>query len=263
MQLRKIIFVISQTILHKKLILQICCLFLLTQAFFPSNVLGQISISGAVYDSSKLYAVPDVYVYSTSGARAITDSTGNYQINAGQNDSISFFYNGKSTIKFPVKSMVNYTAFDISLRVKVKHKYKVLNPVTVFTNSYLKDSMENRDEYAQVFGNQKAGFRSTYEPGGAAGVDVDALIGMFQFRKNKQRLAFQNRLLDQEEDSYIDYRFSARTITRVTSLKGDDLIKYRKLYRPSYFFVVNSTLTQFYEYILQTSYTFKKDEGIK
>ena len=32
--------------------------------------------------------------------------------------------------------MVNYTAFDISLQVKVKQKYKLLNPVTVFTNSY-------------------------------------------------------------------------------------------------------------------------------
>lgn len=225
--------------------------------------MGQITISGTVYDSSKLYAVPDVYVYSSSGARAITDSTGDYHINASENDSISFFYNGKSTIKFPVKSMVNYTAFDISLQVKVKQKYKLMSPVTVFTNSYLQDSMQNREEYSQVFGNSKSGFRSTYEPGGAAGVDVDALIGMFQFRKNKQRLAFQNRLVDQEEENYIDYRFSPRTVTRVTGLKGEELKKYRQLYRPSYFFVVNSTLTQFYEYILQTSYAFKKEEGIK
>lgn len=159
--------------------------------------------------------------------------------------------------------MVNYTAFDISLLVKVKQKYKLLSPVMVFTNSYQRDSLENRDEYAGVFGKSASGFRSTYEPGGAAGVDVDALIGMFQFRKNKQRLAFQNRLIEQEEENYIDYRFSPRTITRVTGLKGEELKKYRGLYRPTYFFVVNSNLTQFYEYILQTSYAFKKQEGIE
>ena len=158
--------------------------------------------------------------------------------------------------------MVNYTAFDISLLVKVKQKYKLLNPVTVFTNSYQRDSLENREEYASVLGKSKSGFRSTYEPGGAAGVDVDALVGMFQFRKNKQRLAFQNRLIEQEENNYIDYRFSPRTITRVTGLKGEELKKYRNLYRPTYFFVANSTLTQFYDYILQTSYAFKKQEGI-
>ena len=249
--------------MYKKLILKIPGLLLLTQVFFSTNVLGQITISGTVYDSSKLYVVPDVFVYSTSGARAVTDSTGAYQLTAGQNDSVSFFYNGKSTVKFPVSSMINYTAFDISLRVKVKQKYKLLNPITVFTNSYQKDSLENREEYASVFGKGNSGFRSNYEPGGAAGVDVDALIGMFQFRKNKQRLAFQNRLIDQEEEDYIDYRFSNRTITRVTGLKGDTLKKYRELYRPTYFFVVNSTLAQFYEYILQTSYAFKKQEGIE
>ena len=136
----------------KKETLKICCLLLLTQAFFSKNILGQINISGTVYDSSKLYVVPYVYVYSTSGSRAITDSIGEYQINVSEKDSISFFYNGKSTIKFPVASMVNYTAFDISLLVKVKQKYKLLNPVTVFTNSYQRDSLENREEYASVLG---------------------------------------------------------------------------------------------------------------
>jgi hypothetical protein len=249
--------------LSKKLILKIFGLFLVAQALFSTTVSGQITISGTVYDSSKLYVVPDVYVYSTSGARAVTDSTGSYRLTAAENDSISFFYDGKSTIKFPVKSMINYTAFDISLRVKVRQKYKLLNPITVFTNSYQKDSLENREEYAQVFGKSKSGFRGSYEPGGAAGVDLDALIGVFQFRKNKENLAFKNRLIEQEEEDYIDYRFSPRTITRVTGLKGDELEKYRKLYRPSYFFVINSTLTQFYEYILQTSYAFKKEEGIE
>lgn len=159
--------------------------------------------------------------------------------------------------------MINYTAFDISLHVRVKQKYKILNPITVFTDSYQQDSLENREEYAKVFGGEKSGIHSTYEPGGAAGLDVDALIGMFQFKKNKQNLAFKNRLMGQEEDNYIDYRFSPKTITRITRLKGDELKKYRQIYRPSYFFVVNSTLAEFYEYILQTSYTFKNQEGIK
>jgi hypothetical protein len=204
-----------------------------------------------------------VYVYSTSGSRAITDSTGTYQINVNEKDSISFFYNGKSTVKFPVKSMIDYTAFDISLLVKVKQKYKLLSPVTVFANSYRRDSLENREEYSKIFGREKPGLHSSYDPGGAAGLDVDALIGAFQFRKNKQNLAFKNRLLQQEQDNYIDYRFSSKTVSRVTGLKGKDLEKYKKLYRPTYFFVVNSTLTEFYEYILNTSYAFKKQEEIQ
>lgn len=249
--------------MNKKPILKILCLYVILQCIIPGKVSGQITVSGAVFDSSRLYTIPNVFVYSTSGSRAVTDSTGEYHISVEPKDSIRFFYNGKSTINFPVKTILDYTAFDISLLVKVKEKYKLLSPVTVFSNSYQRDSIENREEYSKIFGGEKPGIHSTYDPGGAAGLDLDALIGMFQHRKNKENLAFRNRLIQQEEDNYVDYRFSSKTITRVTGLKGDELEKYKKLYRPTYFFVVNSTLTEFYEYILNTSYAFKKQEGIQ
>ena len=252
-----------QIILNKKRIVKILHLFILFQVIATTRVAAQIMISGNVYDSSKLYAVPNVNVFSTSGLMAVTDSIGAYHILVKSTDSLSFVYNGKSTLKFPVKNIKNYNSFDISLHVKTKEKYKLLNPVTVFANSYQEDSLENREAYSKIFGGEKPGIHSTYDPGGAAGLDLDALIGMFQFRKNKQQLAFRNRLLEDEKDHYIDYRFSAKTITRITGLKGDTLERYRKLYRPNYYFVVNSTLAQFYEYILNTSYAFKKQEGIE
>ncbi|HSN08091.1 MAG TPA: hypothetical protein VLS85_03585, partial [Hanamia sp.] len=149
---------------------------------------------------------------------------------------------------------------DISLHAQVKQKYKLLNPVTVFTDSYKFDSLENREEYAKIFGDEKPGIHSTYDPGGAAGLDLDALIGMFQFRKNKEQLAFKNRILQEEQDRYVDYRFSSKTITRITGLTGDSLETYKKMYRPDYYFVAHSTLTQFYEYILNTSYAFKRKQ---
>ena len=246
--------------MNKKLIVKILHLFILFQVFATARVAAQILISGNIYDSSKLYAIPNVKVYSTSGSAAVTDSLGAYHINVSKKDSLTFSYNGKSTIKFPVSDIKNYTSFDISLRVKVTEKYKLLSPVTVFTNSYQRDSLENREAYANIFGNEKPGIHSTYDPGGAAGLDLDALIGMFQFRKNKQQLAFKNRLIDQEQDNYVDYRFSAKTISRVTGLQGDSLELYRKMYRPNYYFVVNSSLAEFYEYILNTSYAFRKKE---
>jgi hypothetical protein len=249
--------------LDKKRIVKILNLFILSQVIATTQVAAQVMISGNVYDSSKLYAVPNVNVLSTSGAMTLTDSIGAYHILVKSTDSLSFVYNGKSTLKFPVKTIKNYNSFDISLHVKTKEKYKLLNPVTVFANSYQKDSLENREAYSKIFGGEKPGIHSTYDPGGAAGLDLDALIGMFQFRKNKQQLAFRNRLIDEEQEHYIDYRFSAKTVSRITGLKGDTLERYRKLYRPNYYFVVNSTLTQFYEYILNTSYAFKKQEGIE
>ena len=223
---------------------------------------GQVTISGTVYDSTKLYVVPNVDVYSTSNIHTITDSLGAYHIKVLDNDSISFFYRGKSTIKFPVKSIENYTAFDISLRLRVNAKYKLLQGVTVFSNTYQKDSAENREEYSKVFNYQKPGIHSNFEPGGAAGLDLDELIGIFNYRKKRENLAFQKRLVEDEQDRYVNYRFSPKVIQRITGLSGDTLERYRKLYMPNYDFVVSSSLAQFYQYILNTSYAFKKEEGI-
>lgn len=223
---------------------------------------AQLMVSGTVYDSSKLYVVPDVEVNNSSGSITFTDSTGRYKIVATESDSISFYYNGKYTHKFPVAKMQDYQAFDISLKVKVKEKYKLLKGVTVFSNTYTTDSLENRERYSKVFGSSKPGLRSTYDSNGAAGLDIGELIGVFQFRKNKHRLAFQNRLIEEEEDKYVDHRFSIRTIERITGLKSPDSEEYRKLFRPNYDFTANSTLAQFYEYILNTSYRFKQENGI-
>jgi len=249
--------------LNRKLIVNILWLFGFLQIVSPLKISAQITVSGNVYDNTKLYAVQDVEVKSTSGSSGITDSTGSYRINVSTADSIFFTYDGKSTVKFPVKDIKNYNAFDISIQAKVKQKYKLLNPVTIYTDTYKFDSTENREEYAKIFGDEKQGIHSTYDPGGAAGLDLDALIGMFQFRKNKEQLAFRNRLLEEEQDRYVDYKFSSKTITRITGLTGDSLETYKRLYRPDYYFVSNSTIAEFYEYILSTSYAFRKKEENK
>ena len=118
-------------------------------------------------------------------------------------------------------------------------------------------------EYSKIFDYEKPGIHSSFEPGGPAGLDLDALIGMFNRSKKREDLAFQKRLIEDEEDRYVKYRFSPKVIHRVTGLTGDTLTQYIKLYTPSYSFIVSSTLTEFYQYILNTSYVFKKEEGIQ
>lgn len=219
-------------------------------------------VSGTVYDSSKIYVIPGVIVSSTSGLWVRTDSLGAYHIRVSSGDSLSFFYEGKSTLKFPVKNIDDYNQFDLSLRVRVREKYKLLRGVTVFSDNYVRDSTENRVEYQKYFDYGKPGIHSTYQPGGTAGLDLDAMIEMFNTRKKREDLAFQKRLIEEEHDNYVNHRFSAKLIHRITGLSGDTLERYRKLYKPTYYFVANSTLAQFYQYILNTSYAFKKEEGI-
>lgn len=236
---------------------------LFIQLLNVTDTTAQIIISGTVFDSTKLYVVPGVNVSSTSGLTTITDSLGAYHITVSKKDSLSFFYKGKSTVKFPVEAINNYNSFDISLRIRTNDKYKLLKGVTVFADTYRRDSLENRMEYSKIFHFEKPTIRSDYEPGAAAGLDLDEFIRMFQFRKNKQNLAFQKRMVEQEQDRYVDYRFSSKVINRITGLSGDSLTRYKKMYRPSYLFTISSSLTEFYEYILNTSYAFKRQEEIQ
>lgn len=240
-------------------------LFFIMMVTMGNSIFSQsmVRVSGTVYDSSKVYVIPFVQVFTTSGGHTETDSLGIYHITAKPTDSIYFFYQGKSSIKYPVKKIYDNDAFDIAMRVKAQTKYKVLQGVTVFSNDYRFDSLENRQKYDKIF-NRGPLIETGIDPStGAAGIDIGSIIGLFQFQKNRRRKAFEQRLKQQEEDAYVDYRFNSRLLTRITGLEGEDLEAYKKIYRPSYWFAANSSQVVFYKYILNTSYVFKEKRGIK
>ena len=103
------------------------------------------------------------------------------------------------------------------------------------------DSVANRREYAKVFDYRKPRLAlsknspSTYVPGSVTvGLDLDELITMFRFRRNRQMLSFQNRLLQEEQDKYINHRFSVRLVKELTKLTSPELEKFMNQYRPEY-----------------------------
>ena len=219
---------------------------------------AQITISGTVFDSSKINYVENVRVVSTGGMFAITDSLGKYSVMAGKNDSLVFYYNNKPTQKFVVKSIPDPFHFNISLRITVKGKYHLLNEVVVFSKSYKQDSLENRQSYADIFAYKKPGLSTSITPGGGVGADVDELINIFRFKRNKRLKAFQQRLEIQEEEKYINYRFNKLVVKRITGLGGMLLDSFLVWYRPSYEFARNSSELVFDQYILDAFYQFKK-----
>ena len=232
-------------------------LLLLLLTIFSQQLTAQL-ISGTVYDSTKLYGVKGVIVRTNSGNFYITDSTGAYHINTTDKDSIYFQYANKPTQKFAVWQIADHGAFDISLPVRVQEKYKTLKGVVIFSRSYKQDSIANRVQYSKAFDYHKPGLSSTMSPGTPPGLDIGELIRIFQFRRNKQRQAFQDRLIAEEQEKYVNAKFNAPLLKRITGLSGDQLQLYRTMYRPPYEFAVMSSELQFYEYILNSSYEFKK-----
>jgi hypothetical protein len=212
-------------------------------------------------DKSKINFVEKVKVISTGGKLALTDSLGHYSINVSDDDSIYFYYLNKPTQKFPVRTISNFSQFDISIHLNLPSKYNLLNEVTVYSKSHYQDSVENREEYADVFGYKKPGLSTSMVPGGVPGANLDELINVFRFNRNKRLKSFQHRLEEQEQDKYVNYRFNKTTVKRITGLDGELLDSFIVWYRPSYTFTAAADEITFNQYILNASYEFKKGIG--
>jgi hypothetical protein len=235
----------NTTSLSRRLI-QILLLILLFTASKPAAAQQWYKIKGTVYDSSRNYPVELVSVLSTSGHGTVTNTEGHYEIEVTEKDSIWFSYLNKPTIKFPVLKIVNPFAFDISLQVNIP----VLKEVKIKPRSYKLDSLQNREDYAKVFNYQKPGLRAvTPAYGAAAGFDLDEIINMFRFKRNKSMLAFQKRLLMQEQEKYVDHRFNKALVRRLTSLTGSELDSFMLIYKPPYEFTLLTSDYDFQEYI--------------
>lgn len=222
---------------------------------------SQVVISGTVYDSTKAVPVNGVIVRSTGGMIAITDSNGKYSIPATISDSLVFIYQNKPTAKFSVSAIPNTGILDIALHVRIHEKYIRLKEVKVYAKSYQQDSIAYRERYAKIFNYQRPGVRlSSNAYSGAVGADLDELINIFRFKRNKQLKKMQQRLESEEREKFIDYRFSKTTVRRVTRLEGRELDEFMKLYRPQFDFTANSSMVEFYQYILDASYEYQSNK---
>jgi hypothetical protein len=187
-----------------------------------------------------------VSVVSSSGRGTVTDVNGNYAIRVNENDSLSFSYLGRSTQMFAVKDMNHSTGFDIALHVNPTE----LSEVRVAPRNYHLDSLQNRIDYRKSFNYKKPGVALTSPSSGlGVGLDLDALIQMLSFRQVRRSLAFRERLIEDEQDKFIDHRFSRYIVKKVTSLDGDLLDSFMTVYRPSYQFAKTATDYDFYDYI--------------
>jgi hypothetical protein len=221
--------------------LALVCLLLSVQ-----QASAQVTIRGTVYNMYKTRPLESVSVMSSFGKGTTTDSNGNYAIVVNENDSISFSYLGRSTAKYPVNSINSLTGFDIALHVNPTE----LSEVRVAPKNYHMDSLRNRQEYEKIFNFKKPGVSLTGPSSGlGVGFDLDELINVFRFQRTRRMKAFQQRLIFEEEESFIDHRFNRSIVKKITHLNENELDSFMVKYRPSYEFVQVSTDYELYDYI--------------
>lgn len=152
--------------------------------------------------------------------------------------------------------MLDPSQFDLALRIPVN----VLKEVRVAPRNYRQDSIQNRQDYAKAFNFRKPSLETMTSIGPTgAGFDINEIIRSFQFRKNKSMLRFQQRLILQEQEKFIDHRFNKALIRRLTGLEGTALERFILLYKPSFEFASLTNDYDFQAYIKDAYQKFKSD----
>jgi len=187
-------------------------------------------LKGTVYDSTKTYPVISVSVITSSGKGTVTDVFGNYEIEVKEGDSVWFSYLNKPTVKYAVAKIFDASRFDIALHVNVP----VLKEVIVRPRDYKLDSLKNRVDYAEAFNWQKPKLSPSVNSDGSVGFDLEEIIRIFQFRKNKSAAAFKERLLAEEREKFIDHRFNKALVLRLTGSVGAERDSFMLFCRPTY-----------------------------
>lgn len=233
-------------------------LLLLTGLLFVAvtSVAGQTwDLKGTVYDISQSTPVESVTVLTTAGRGTMTDSLGHYRITVTMRDSIYFSYQNKVTPKYAVATMEDLTQFNMSLHI---HVYALPN-VTVRGHNYRMDSMMNRREYAKYFAYTKPNPLNSVNVGPTGvGMDPNEIINMFRFKRNRQLAELQKRLMEDEQEKYVDYRFNKAFVKKLTLLDGEDLKRFMIKYRPPYDYTILTNEIELGYYIQQC---YRKERG--
>jgi hypothetical protein len=210
------------------------------------GVAQQVTIHGTVFNMYKTRPLDGVSVICNCGYGTTTDSNGNYAIRVSESDSLRFSYLGRGTQFFPVSMMNATTGFDIALHVNPTE----LAEVRVAPKNYYLDSLQNRKDYEKIFNYHKPGVSITDgSSGNGPGLDLDQLINVFRFQRNRRMAAFQGRLVYDEQEKFIDHRFSHYIVKKITGLDGDALDSFMFRFRPSYEFTKTASDYEFYDYI--------------
>ena len=221
---------------------------------------GQVIMRGSIYDRTMINGLPNVTISDSRGPIALSDSSGHYSIKVALQDTIFFSYLNKQTIAFPVKEISDPLSFNVSIDVVSP----VLQPVYVNHNSYYVDSLLNRQANRAGFDYRQGSYvnRMHMMPGGKGimlGVGLDLEIFLDRDLKRSKEIV-QRWLIAEEQDKYIDHRFSRTIVRKITGLDSADLTLFMQMYRPTYEFTKScATEWEFYKYIQEWGKSFMEE----
>ena len=200
-----------------------------------------------------------VFINHTQKRTNISDAGGNYKIPASPGDTITFSSAGYK----PDTAFVSSWMFEEKEGYLVALEPNLVELPTVRVgdiSSYRLNSLKRREEYAWLYPVHRR--RLVGSESVADGVGVIISPNDYFSKKETQKRRLRKRLKQQEIDHYIDFRFPAAYVSRVTGLHDDSLQLFLYRYRPSYEFCRTASNGDILLYINDKLKKFHKSDTI-
>ncbi|NHA07538.1 carboxypeptidase-like regulatory domain-containing protein [Mucilaginibacter sp. HC2] len=199
------------------------------------NTFGQ-SINGIVVDKKTGQPLTGAWV-SASKANTISGIQGEFSINADKaKDTLRVKMQGYKLYILPL-NLVNSKNIRIDLEAAIIE----LNEVHVTAKrDRIKDSLNNRKMFAKEFNSSAPKLKDMIAASGSnagllpvAGVTIvpSEFIRALTY-KHSREYKLKKELIRDEQNRYIDSRFSENLVSTITNLKGDSLLDFMDRYRP-------------------------------
>ena len=194
------------------------------------------TVYGRVFDNVTDSTLQEVNIRNIgTNALARSDAQGRYQIKASEGDKILFSIVGY----LPDTLVVEFQMFSIVTDIGLFRDTSLLDPVTINAPNYQADSIARRNEYRHILDEPQTDIRGKNRPENGFGISISPFTYFSKSAREERQL--RKKLLKQEEDAYIDFRFSPAYVSRVTGLRDEQLRLFMYRYRPSYTFARNAT----------------------
>ena len=226
--------------------------------FLLSSFTGfaQQFLTGKVRKKENLEILGSVSIYNkTQRMHRLSDEEGNYRIMAQPGDVVIFSFVGYHADTIAVTAKILGAEFPILLDLRPVS----LQAVTVGSlSNYQLDSLERRQVYNWIYEQEPQPVVERQRQGDGVGVELNVIPhGSSEVR---QRLKLKKRILREEQVHYVNFRFSADYVSRLTHLEGDSLHQFMERYRPTYDFCRMAANVDMLVYINDSFKKFKNRE---
>lgn len=180
-----------------------------------------------------------IMVDASSGPTVFTDKMGNFEIKVYPTDTIYFYIGNRKSHPYLVSKIPDKNNFTLSMESILRPVMSGenigsdaggLEEVTVYGKNYSKDSLAARREYDKYFNykDPKLGLNLLASP-------VTAIYDVLNVKKKKRMNMMKNDLLFNEQQGYIDTRFTKLFIVKYIGAKDDaTLDDFMLKYRPKF-----------------------------